>query len=938
MTNHQCSDNTDSVNGTSIFHLNVQCMRNKFEEIEMLLCDYKFDFVCINEHWFLKDEIVFYNPEHYNLVDSFSRKEMIHGGVAIYALNKYNCKLISKISELSAELHCELAAIVCNDFQIVTVYRSPNGDLNIFLETMSDVLNIISNKNKKTIITGDFNVHFNTENKNTMSLLNLFYSFGFSAVNSAPTRYSNCLDNVFINFDKKFIVTRTLDTRLSDHLGINISVKNVRASSNQEKICFRPITDVGLHNLHVHLQSINWRFIKDESFNVHIKFEKFTSIITGAIESSFPLKSKLINKNGKKPNIRWFTDDLKQKRETLHFLYDVYKINPSDKLKKLINSTKINYKRNINQAKKTAHDNFITQSSNKNKAMWQIVNNYKVNEQNNTGAISPNEFNNYFTNIATELINALPVSNSTPVEHVKKLNFNHKTNGFHFHTVSYVQVLDIINNLKKTKSRDIYDIDIDILNCIKFIILIPLTNLINLCIINNVFPDVLKLARVVPIHKKGSTDIPANFRPISIIPIFAKIFEIVIKQQVTNHLEINKLFSDCQFGFRSNKSTTCAINKFTDFVNEGLEKGEFIYTQFLDLTKAFDCVSHEILLDKLTQYDFSSNSLNLIKSYLTNRYQIVSLKDNKSESLNITCGVPQGSALGPVLFLIYINDICTISQNVDFVLFADDSTIISRNKDIVDLLLDVSVTNLLMHDWFAANKLTLNVAKTENMIFSLRKLNDNIANTNATNDCVKFLGVFVDNKLTWEKHTNAVCINVSRGMFLLRKLVNQVSEMTLVTAYFGLIHSKISYAIFVWGHSAHSSSVFASQRKAIRIISQLSYRSDCKEVFKKFKILTVPCIYILQCLLHIKTNILQYTKHADVHNYATRNNENLNLEYLRLNKTKNGVNYYSVKFYNHLPIEVRNMDFKLFKTTVKHFLLDNAFYSYDEFLHTKFEI
>lgn len=289
-------------------------------------------------------------------------------------------------------------------------------------------------------------------------------------------------------------------------------------------------------------------------------------------------------------------------------------------------------------------------------------------------------------------------------------------------------------------------------------------------------------------------------------------------------------------------------------------------------------------------------------------------------------GVPQGSVLGPILFLIYINDLTSITSS-HFVIFADDTTIIQSHKNIDILCTNVKGTVLETQKWFAANQLSLNRSKTEKMIFSLR----NITELN-DKDSIKFLGVYLDKKLSWEQHAHFICNKVSVSIYLLRNLANIVSQKTLITAYHGLIHSTLSYAILIWGHSTHSASVFALQRKAVRILYGLNYRDDCRQAFKNLKILTLPSVYILQCLLYIKEHASNYTSHNEVHSYSTRNNNNIYPNFLRLSKTRNGPNYYALKFFNYLPAKVKELDFKSFKNTIRAYLMTSAFYNFEEFL------
>jgi hypothetical protein len=373
------------------------------------------------------------------------------------------------------------------------------------------------------------------------------------------------------------------------------------------------------------------------------------------------------------------------------------------------------------------------------------------------------------------------------------------------------------------------------------------------------------------------------------------------------------------------------VLSFIDNIVRSFENNNHYKAIFLDLSKAFDTVSHDILIKKLGYYKFSSSSISMITSYLSNRTQKVKVNGVFSEKSRIIHGVPQGSILGPVLFLIYINDLPSYIPQADTVLYADDTTLGLSEASAVRLNSEINSILSKVRDWLLSNKLHLNNEKTVNVSFTLKK--SEISNDET--ESAKFLGIFVDSHLLWHKHIDYLASKICKNIFLLRNLSNCVSQKTLRSAYFALIQSQLQYCITLWGHSPASIRLFKLQRRAIRIMANTGYRTDCRLYFNKLKILTLPCLYILRCLQYIKNNPDQYKKLKSFHNYSTRKSD-YSFDVFRLNRSRHGLNFYSIKFYNVLPHVFRKMSPDLFKMKIEKYLLAKSFYSVEEYLNDNF--
>ena len=286
---------------------------------------------------------------------------------------------------------------------------------------------------------------------------------------------------------------------------------------------------------------------------------------------------------------------------------------------------------------------------------------------------------------------------------------------------------------------------------------------------NGIFPDKLKIAKVVPIFKKGDCALTNNYRPISLLPVISKVIEKIIYNQLSLYFESNKLFFDSQYGFRPNHSTEQATLELTDRIISAMDNNDVPIGIFLDLSKAFDTIDHTILLKKLEHFGIDGIALKLLKNYLTNRKQYVRLHDVNSNLLPINTGVPQGSILGPLLFIIYINDFARASAIFDFICYANDTTLFSTlNKSInaqninPDIIINTELAKI--NEWLVINKLSLNVTKSKFMVFHTqqkhRAIKPPVPKINNTNidkvEQFKFLGLTLDSNLNWKKHSDNI--------------------------------------------------------------------------------------------------------------------------------------------------------------------------------------
>lgn len=387
-----------------------------------------------------------------------------------------------------------------------------------------------------------------------------------------------------------------------------------------------------------------------------------------------------------------------------------------------------------------------------------------------------------------------------------------------------------------------------------------LSHVFNLCIEQGIFPEKLKYTIIKPIYKKGEKSKLTNYRPIAMISIFSKILERIIYNNLYQYFENNRILANEQKGFRKGRSIEEGIFEFLDKIYVRVDNRKPVYALYLDMSKAFDCVNHDLLLNKLERYGIRGNALQFINSYLSGRTQIT--KINKictktrvenwysSDSRLVTCGVPQGSILGPLLFIIYINDLPNNIHN-EMILFADDITIVYYNKDDIK----ISIDNIV--DWLQNNNLNVNIEKTKLMTFQQREYlnittdiqfnNVQIEDINST----KFLGIHIDRNLKWQSHTEVVCKRICTYSYVLFRLSKILDRGSVLVAYHGCVASILRYGLIFWGATTESERVFIAQKRCVRAVCGLQRMDSCRPYFKELKLLTLPSMYIYETAIYV---------------------------------------------------------------------------------------
>ena len=475
-----------------------------------------------------------------------------------------------------------------------------------------------------------------------------------------------------------------------------------------------------------------------------------------------------------------------------------------------------------------------------------------INDEDGSPILDPtvcaNTFNNFFTsihaNFRTE--NNINSQNEHPdltsiKNHVKmKLE---KTSDFSIPLATESFILKQLQGLKADKATGLDGLSAKYLKLSAQVIAKPLTAILNLSIQSSSYPNALKKAKVTPIFKKGSKADINNYRPISVLPIINSIFERHISNCLVDYLESNNLLYNHQSGFRRLHSCQTALTKIVDNWLNAINNSETVGTVFLDLTKAFDLVNHKLLIQKLAAYKFSSSTQSWFQSYLTNRSQQVNISGKLSDPQHIAAGVPQGSVLGPLLFLIYINDLPLSIQTCILDLFADDATLSCSDPSILNLTNCLNEDLKNFQDWCIRNDMVVNVPKTKAMFIASRNAANRILENNqdlklsdetihiTTNE--KLLGVHIDNTLSWTAQVESTIKKCSSLLHLLNRIKCYLPVPTRKLFFISYILPHMDYCCTVWGNinCRLTDSMIKFQKRAARIILDKSIETPSADMF-----------------------------------------------------------------------------------------------------------
>ena len=815
------------------------------------------------------------------------------------------------------------------------------------------MIKMIDDENKELHILGDLNCNMltNISNQPTKTLKGILETYQLSQLITEATRIttSSCtlIDHYITSMPEKIVQSGVIHTGISDH-SLIYGIRKINPVLSTRKKAKK-------------VEVRNMKRFNEERFNEDLLTQSWEQIVLKSDTDSMwacwkELFLEVLDKHAPIQHIRkrsssvpWVTADIKKliferdkkKRKAMITKqstdWDVYKTS-----RNLVNIA-------LRHAKAEYYRNKIAQQNNNPKEAWKtindllgrssnetIVNELKINDSKITSNEEiANAFNEYFTNIGPSLVNSIDESNTSFKTFVKSA----ESKMDRFKLVSVGKVVKLLKGLSNCKAAGLDKISGKILKVAANTIAPSLTHIFNHGLISNCFPYEWKMARLVPIHKKGPRNLTENYRPISILPAISKIMERIMYDQIYQYLSDNSLLSEHQFGFRKFHSTASALLDSTNSWYVNMDRKKFNLVVLLDLKKAFDTIDHGILLSKLELYGITGSALSMIRSYLTDRNQKCQLGDLMSTERRVTCGIPQGSILGPLFFLVYINDLPECLNQATPRLFADDTNLTVAGESIQEIELNMNSDLACINEWLLANKLSLNVTKTEFILIgSAHKLNNLVTQPDLKINHKKIkqvcnatvLGVELDDKLSWNRHIDKVAKKVTSGIGAIRKIRDCVDRDTLISIYNALINPHFDYCSEVWDTLGVelSNRLQKLQNRAARVIMNFGNDISGPEAIKAlgwetletrrakskaktmYKVLNNLAPSSLAELFEQKRNITQY----DLRGSST----SLQLPQPKTEKLKKSFSYDGARVWNSLPADVRNSDtLTIFKNGIR---------------------
>ncbi len=930
--------------GLKIAHLNIQSLYNKTDYVNLLLHDNNIDVLGISETWLddkIDDSELTINDYTLYRLDRHNGKT--HGGILCYVKDNISCRQNFDLSDTNIEaIFLEVNMPKSKPVLVVNLYRPPDCTAD-YIDKLDILFQKCNNLYDDVYILGDFNLDI-AKNCNLRKVNRLATNSNMKQIISDYTRITekskSKIDLIFVSRAEYVISSGSCAVGLSDHnmvYAIRKCNQPKLAPKTVKSRCFKKFNEVEFVNT---IKNIDWNQICSID-DVNDALNQWQTLFNKACDDHAPFKQKKIK--GNLPE--WINGEfLKLSKDRNYYFAKAQKTNdPEDWSKAKYLRNKVNNMRYY--LKKNYCNDAIVNNMHDSKNLWKTIKKIVPSSKTSNGPSSilskddkyiqattdsknvANEFNKYFTSIGNQLGSKFEKSNmKCPCNSV--CSEQHcSTSKFKFNAISPEFVLDQICNMLNTKSPGLDQFNVRLLKLAGPYIANCLSHICNLSLCTSTFPEEWKRAKVTPIFKSGDKTDVGNYRPISVLPIVSKIIERAVHDQLYVYLSNAGLLSNAQSGFRTNHSTSTTLLDVQDYILKNMDDGYVTGVIFLDLKKAFDTVNHNILLQKLKHHGVDNNELSWFQSYLNNRSQSVSVNSTLSDFEPINIGIPQGSILGPLLFILFVNCLPkAVDTKCKTVMYADDTSLLCKAKNIDDLKVQLESCLDSVADWFKANKLTLNVDKTKFMIFGSNVILERFQNIQLIYgnniiervDEFKYLGVKLDSNLSWSAHVDYLCKNISKRIGIIRRVKHFLPHETIVLLSNALVLPHFDYGSTVWSNfsSEFHNKLQVLHNNLARTILSADIRTPINDLMDVLKWIKLDSrwhnqllLIVFKCLKNLSPPYLssQFEFVHNSHTHVTRNHSSNTLIVPKF-RSNSGLRTFHVRAayaWNNLSPEIR---------------------------------
>ena len=945
--------------GLKIVSVNI---RSLYPSIDEVRCKFKnFDVIGICETWLnntyddnlvLLDNYMLFRAdrESGNILNQQSKSKR-GGGLAIYVGSKFRGHVnqfdeCTKITKNLEQMWLFLDKPNVRKMAICMLYRPPNGEVQLAFDELSVSIDYIQARfDVELVIMGDVNINYRDRHNNAFDVMKEFERvYNLDQLIHDPTRITNrsktTIDLIWTNMEH-ICDSGVLDTILSDHMPVYVVKKKSREEKEFKYITGRSykyyIKEDFQDNIIMHE---DWASFWDHSENDPEKsWEIMKNIIMECAEFHCPIKSMKIRDNSP----TWFNRELIEELYYKDDLYNLARHSGKEIDWENFRSQNRRVKRLILEAKEEYVKDLLEQNKGNPRKFWRNINNIsglgkrKCNRgiekiYNETGEELQNSdaaeyMNNYYTEAGPKLAQKIDMTWEAS-ENLKK-----HTCKFEFDFISEALVKKLVSEIKISKSSAVNNLSSRILKDAFQVLIFELTHLYNLCIGAGIFPRDWSIGKISPIPKTNKNSYnPKDWRPITQIPLPGKLFERIIHDQIYKYFDDNKLFFNGQYGFRKGKSTAMAIfdvlKELYDNWNERMYSGCI----YVDFSKAFETIDHEILLKKFQLYGFDNSSQKFLKHYVTTRTQTTTVGEHVSDMKYVRCGTAQGSILGPLIYIIYVNDVLgLLGRENNLYLYADDMLVMARHKNVEVMLNDLQTRMDKICIWCKQNKLTINEVKTKYMIVSNVKIEPitkiSIAGKNLGKvSQYEYLGMTIQEKLSMDVQIESMYKKANKKLGIMSRIRRFITKGTAVKIYKTMIRPHLEYVDFIVesGSKIMISKFTRLQERALRRIHYCNVPENEKSYTELEKQFDIENLYVRRnrnLLNHMygqsKIDINIASETCD---RILRSTKKVKMKYKFSNLTKlhNSPYYRGVKLWNTLPENIQNCTTKSeFKNLVR---------------------